>query len=263
MNSPFDEIAPAYDRDFTNNIIARELRDHVMLYVENQVLKGRISNILEINCGTGADALRFHAKGHQVLATDISRKMIEIARNKLHNFNTEGIEFRVAGFYDLDKILKERPWELLFSNFGGLNCIAPEELKTLFERLHHALKPNARIIGVVMPKFSLWEIFYFHLKGSKSQAFRRNSDKAVNIRLGGQVVPTWYYSPRMIKELAGEFRIRSFRPIGIALPPSSLEPYFIKHRNLLRFFSLAERAANNISFLSGCADHFLFDLEKR
>ena len=43
--------------------------------------------MLEINCGTGIDADWLAKKGHFVIASDISSKMIEIAKNKYDHSN--------------------------------------------------------------------------------------------------------------------------------------------------------------------------------
>ena len=43
--------------------------------------------MLEINCGTGIDADWLAKKGHFVIASDISSKMIEIAKKKYDHSN--------------------------------------------------------------------------------------------------------------------------------------------------------------------------------
>ena len=60
------------------------------------------SEVLEIGCGTGTTAI-YHAPfaGH-VRATDISPKMIEIARRKAADANVENVDFEVASIDSLN-----------------------------------------------------------------------------------------------------------------------------------------------------------------
>ncbi len=87
MQQAFDTIAEEYDTSFTNSIIGNAQREIVWSYLEKTLPKNKNLNILELNCGTGEDALWFAKKGHKVLATDISEKMLEITNDKLNQSN--------------------------------------------------------------------------------------------------------------------------------------------------------------------------------
>jgi ubiquinone/menaquinone biosynthesis C-methylase UbiE len=82
--SPFDILAETYDADFTQSQIGKLQRERVWKFLQAilQTL-GRPLKILEINCGTGEDALRLAAMGHNIVATDASEIMIEKAQQKL------------------------------------------------------------------------------------------------------------------------------------------------------------------------------------
>ena len=263
MKSPFDSLALSYDQDFTQSEIGILMRRHVMRYLKNRVLKDRQCKILEIACGTGEDAIELYTAGHSVMATDLSGEMIRVAKSKIKvNDHQEGICFQQSGFKDLMLQKPVECYDLVFSNFGGLNCIGKEELKLLTDYIYTILKPGGGFVGVIMPKFSLWEFFFFTMKGSLKKAFRRSKKGAVSIELSGNLVQAWFHSPKTIRNLSGKFRVIAIKPVGIALPPPSLEPFFKKYKRLLFFFNLLESAANKIPFLAYCSDHFLFDLVK-
>lgn len=57
--------------------------------------------VLEIGCGTGSTAIAHAAYVKHILATDISSKMIEIARAKAEADNVNNVTFRQAGVEDL------------------------------------------------------------------------------------------------------------------------------------------------------------------
>ena len=88
----FDILAQNYDADFTSSAIGRLQRNRVWSYL-NPIIKeaGRPLKILEINCGTGDDAIQLATMGHRVIATDSSAGMIEKAKEKI------GISYGLVG----------------------------------------------------------------------------------------------------------------------------------------------------------------------
>lgn len=54
--------------------------------------------VLEIGCGTGTTALKLADSVESILATDVSGKMIEIAKGKLADGSAGNVSFRQAGF---------------------------------------------------------------------------------------------------------------------------------------------------------------------
>ena len=58
-------------------------------------------------------------------------------------------------FERLDKA-EGRPYDLVFSNLGGLNCA--EDLTALMHRLPDVLRPGGSAVLVVMPPFCPWEV---------------------------------------------------------------------------------------------------------
>src|SRR5215472_15307009 len=76
----FDHLAVNYDAKFTHSSIGRAQRMAVWECAQ-QIFKPR-SRLLELNCGTGEDALHFARQGFHVTACDISAAMVEEARKK-------------------------------------------------------------------------------------------------------------------------------------------------------------------------------------
>ena len=73
MPSPFDIMAETYDADFTYTTIGALQRQQVWNHLQDILKKGAPEmNILEINCGTGEDAIKLARLGHTVTATDRS-----------------------------------------------------------------------------------------------------------------------------------------------------------------------------------------------
>src|SRR5688572_948004 len=117
MAVPFDHIAPTYDSVFTQSAIGQLQRKQVWQYVEKVVpgLKG--FEMLELNCGTGEDAILFGEKGFNILATDISQEMLNITQKKIEQFS---MQHRISSHYlDLESFnetLFDKKFDLIFSN---------------------------------------------------------------------------------------------------------------------------------------------------
>ncbi|MCB0807516.1 MAG: class I SAM-dependent methyltransferase [Bacteroidales bacterium] len=259
----FDEVAGKYDQSFTHSLIGSLQRKQVHAYLDKIIKPGAMGTVLELNAGTGEDALYFARKGWQVLATDISPEMVKEGKRKAGKANLQDlIEFKVADVRDLGKLNLQPKFDLVFSDFGGLNCINQKELCDVSAQLASLLKPGGRFIAVVMPRICLWENAYFIFKFDFKSAFRRNTDQVVKVPVGDKLVDTWYYSPSgFASYFKMFFRNKAMKPIGISVPPSYMEPFFAKHPKLLHFFGTIENLLNKAPAMAGYSDHFLIDFE--
>ena len=158
----FDAIAATYDASFSKTIIGANQRRLVRMHLQT-FLKGKgLLKILEINCGTGDDALWLASLGHEVVATDASALMIAEAKRKASITSAEyKISFFQCSFEKLYSNFKDEKFDLIFSNFSGLNCIAPGELQILGSDLNFILYTNGHLAAVIFGKFTFWEFFYF------------------------------------------------------------------------------------------------------
>lgn len=263
MAVPFDHIASTYDSVFTKSAIGQYQRKRVWSYIESIMPDLKGFEMLELNCGTGEDAVLFGERGFNIIATDISAEMLKVTQKKAEQYS---MQHRISSHYlDLESFnetLFDKKFDLVFSNFGGLNCINPESLKKLIENLPAILKPGGRFIGVIMPKFCAWETVFFLLRLQFKKAFRRLTSKEVITDLQGITMKTWYYHPKQIKTWSQEkFKLISIRPIGVALPPSYLERFFTLKKRWLMHLNSIEKKLSQTSLLSGMSDHFVIDLQ--
>jgi ubiquinone/menaquinone biosynthesis C-methylase UbiE len=259
---PFDAIAEQYDSMFTTSMTGQAQRGIVRHYLERRLIPA--SEVLEINCGTGEDAFFIAGLNCRVLATDASAGMIRQCMDKSHRKNGEAIpEFLQAGIGELASATGGKKFDIIFSNFSGLNCIDEKDLKGAARFFETALKPGGHLIVVLFSTNCLWEKFYFLLKGRKSDINRRKSKPPVFADLLGSSIPVYYYSPKQIGRLfKAQFRIVKTRPVGVFLPPSYLDPFFRRRPFLFRLLVFADRVAGSFPFLANFADHFLIEFKK-
>lgn len=257
----FDEVAQTYDLSFSNTEIGKRQRQRVWNFLEERNYLKKSERVLEINCGTGIDARWWYEKGHDVIATDASEGMLTEAINR--NKDTS-IQFIQSSFHELNEKITHKKNSIIFSNFGGLNCIEEKQLLYLSKSFSNLLEEKGKLFLVIMGRKCLWEMFYFSLKLDFKKAFRRISTKGANANLGKTSMHTWYYSPKEIKRLLGDdFRVLHQQPIGLFIPPSYLETFFYKRKNILNMLSILEKKLGRFSFLSDFGDHYIITLEKR
>jgi len=263
MAAPFDHIATTYDSTFTQSAIGQLQRKRVWNYLEEIMPQLKGFEILELNCGTGEDALMFSEKGFNIVATDVSEEMLKVTQQKASQYSMQNkISSHYLDLETFDESLFDKKFDLVFSNFGGLNCINPQSLQKLIRKVPALLSPGGRFVAVIMPKFSLWESLYFMVRFRLSKIFRRWTSREVEADLQGTWVKTWYYRPGQIKKWAQrDFTFIESRPIGFALPPSYAEDFFVKHPRLLNRLNKIEHRFERYSALSGMSDHFLIDLK--
>lgn len=257
MLNDFDIASSKYDAQFTFSNIGKAQRHMVFNYLNPIINQDKKLSILELNCGTGEDAIQFNKRGHQVIATDISEGMIDAAKAKSKN-----VDFQIKDINALHKNSFETKFDLIFSNFGGFNCLSKPEIETFFKTALHLLQPKGKIILVIMPKHCLWERLYFSLKGNFKKAKRRQSSASVLANVDGVKVKTWYYNPEEISSLTKSYyNIEKVKPIGITIPPSYLEKSFLSKQPFLFILKSLDNIITG-SFWSKYADHFLIELNK-
>lgn len=271
LHAAFDATATGYDAEFTHTQTGKYQRLQVWRQLISLSVSGK--KVLEMNCGTGEDALFLAREKAMVTATDISLEMLSVSAKKTNRAvceDTNGGGLQVITFiqWDLNQdfpIVCPEKFDLAFSNFGGWNCLSAAAIGKLGERLSGLLGEKGQVCVVIMPSFCVWETIYFLLKGKISAAFRRRNRQGVYAQLNDtQSVLTYYYSPRKIESLLSPyFSVKKVRPIGFFLPPSYLDNFCKKVPFLLPVLFFLEKCVAWLPFLSYFSDHYLMVLEKK
>lgn len=252
----FDNYAQEYDGHFTFSPIGLLQRKAVYNYL--LPLLSQQQSVLEINCGTGYDALELAKHTKSILAIDASAKMIEQCEAK--KAGAANVSFKVKQIQDLQEEIKNA--DIIFSNFGGLNCLSLIEL-TEFAKKCNALNKKTDLFFVIMGRKCIWERIYFKIKGDNTKARRRKSVKGVSTVINHSEFKTWYYSPKKIQELfnAG-FKTQHISGIGLFVPPSYLNPFFANKKVVLKVFELLDKVFCKFKFTANYSDHYLIHLKK-
>jgi ubiquinone/menaquinone biosynthesis C-methylase UbiE len=218
------------------------------------------SKILELNAGTGEDALWLAEQGHQVLATDVSPGMLEQQALKFQkSLNKSSLESKACSFLKLDKLGKKE-FDAVFSNFGGLNCT--DQLDKVLADSSKLLKPGGLMILTIMPPNCFWEWLWV-FTGKFKKAFRRWGKEGTLAHIEGEYFTTWYYKSSWVRNQLPNFEPLTTEALCIAVPPEH-------HKRLIenspRVFSFLKRKENIIKtwpLLRGWGDYFVIVLEAR
>lgn len=103
---------------------------------------GPETSVLEFGCGTGSTAILHAPHVQHILATDISPKMIEIAKEKARAENVENVRFDVASIETLDAP------DASFDVVLGLSILhLLEDMDAAIEKVFRLLKPGGVFIS--------------------------------------------------------------------------------------------------------------------
>jgi ubiquinone/menaquinone biosynthesis C-methylase UbiE len=234
----FNKQAPVFDRLYAPNSIIQYKRKRVREHVERYIKPH--SNILELNAGTGEDAIYFAQQGHAVHATDISFGMQQELGQKIKKHHLEEkVSAELRSFTDLENLDRKGPYDLIFSNFAGLNCTG--ELSSVLGSFSSLVKPGGMVTLVILPKICLWETLLL-FKGKFKTAFRRFfSGPGRKAHIEGEYFRCWYYNPSFIKRnLKKDFEILTIEGLCTIVPPSYIENFAEKHSKLFRLLKSKE-----------------------
>ncbi len=187
--------------------------------------------------------------------------MVDVARTRV---NREALDAIVLIEHlpteRLSALRPPAPFDGVFSNFSGLNCVA--DLHQTAQHLAELVRPGAQILICLSSRFCLFEILWFILHGQFKKAFRRTPGRAV-AHVGGVTFPLQYPTLRELRLLFSPwFTLRSCTGIGVTIPPSYAEAWVLRHPNTLALLSAVDRKVCSWPGLRVIGDHILLSFER-
>ena len=268
MNSPatrtdqayWDSIAANYDQVFPETVIGKVQRDAVWRDLDKAFQPGM--RVLELNCGTGIDASHLAERGVQVMACDLSAGMIAAARRRVDSAGLAAlVDLRVLPTEEIDSLTAEAPFDGAFSNFSGLNCV--QDISRVARNLARLLKPDAKLLLCMVGRFSPWEMAWQLAHGSPGLAMRRFRRKPTTHVSAHGAFSVRYPSVRdMTRMFAPEFRLGGWKGIGIAVPPSCLEPLARMPLSIIGELAKIDRYLSRVPVFRSMGDCMLLQFER-
>jgi ubiquinone/menaquinone biosynthesis C-methylase UbiE len=258
VNQAFTSQSVNYDiYDFQNPILLW-MRKMVRNHVNNYLKEG--DSMLELNAGTGLDACYFiNEKKVKVHATDLTDGMVAEIEKKIENYQLRGkLSVQQCSYTDLENV-NSAPFQYVFSNFGGINCV--DDLAKITKDFSRLLSPRGHITLVIMQPICPWELIYA-LKGKFKYAFRRLHKEGVKAHLEGKYFMTYYFTPKdVMKALGKDYLLVDLQGLASFVPPPQSEKFPFKFPKLFEFLKkMDERFSRRWPFKIW-GDHFIITVQ--
>ncbi|HUB60518.1 MAG TPA: class I SAM-dependent methyltransferase [Puia sp.] len=249
------------DYDAGNTIIhykRNRVREHVLRYLPAE------GWVLELNAGTGTDAVWFAERGYRVHATDIAEGMQERLKEKVRIRGLgDKVTTELCSFTALTRLRERGPFDLIYSNFAGLNCTG--ELDRVLGSFSSLLKPGGQVSLVILPGFCLWELLMV-FRGKFRTAFRRviSGRRGTRSHVEGHYFRCWYYSPAyVIRNLGPQYELLSVEGLCTLVPPSYMEGFAEKHPMAYRVLRVLENKWKGRWPWKAMGDYYIISFRKK
>jgi ubiquinone/menaquinone biosynthesis C-methylase UbiE len=256
--SAFSKQSSVFDRLEEDNLILQWMRKQVHEHCLRFYKRG--DSILELNCGTGIDAVFFAEHGMHVHATDISKGMLGEFEKKIRGTKISGlITMQQSSFTELKSTLKGKKFEHIFSDFGGLNCA--ENIEAVIAQFKTLLKPGGTVTLVIMPPVCPWEIL-LALKGNFKTAFRRFKKNGADSNVEEIHFKTYYFTPsRLVRAFGNDYTRLDLRSLASLVPPPYLEKFPRKYPDLFNTLKRMDEKVSHTFPFNRWADHFILTMK--
>ncbi len=256
----FNAVAPLFDSRFGVWRSVAAQRRAVCAELLRAFPKG--GRILELGGGTGVDATFLAERGFEIVLTDPSPTMVELAKAKLAPL---GSAAKIAAGEEMEAFAEDHlaeggaQFDGAFSNFAPLNCVA--NLGPVARGLARLLKPGSLAMLVLFGTFCPGEMIVEVLRGRPHLALRRCRLGAVPARLKEHEFSVVYHRrAELVRDFAPWFALEKRVGIGVAVPPSAAEPWISGQPHLLAAMEMFDRGfARPLAILG---DHVLYQFRR-
>jgi SAM-dependent methyltransferase len=258
----FDLQAQGYTSLILQNPISRWQREVSLVELAKCFHSG--DRILEIGCGTGIETIALATRGVNILATDVSEKMLEILHRRARTAGVDPkVKSRMMASSEIaalqsDSYFPPGGFDGAFSTFGAMNL--EKDLKRFSCSLAKILKPKGLVVFGVWNKRCLSDAVASGLLGRTDSIRQRFSGFA---RAGDESkysLDTFSYSPKeFYRFFAAKFDLISLVAVPTFIPPAA----FSRRWSFLLRFRKADLAVGKLPLFRSVGDNFLMKLQLR
>lgn len=245
-------VYDAFGQDHPNlERMRRKVYDHV------SAVMPAASRLLEINAGTGLDAVELVRRGFRVHATDLSPGMVSEIAAKIERYELgDRLSAEQASFTDLGGIAG--PFDGIVSNSGGLNCI--EDLTLVTRQLPRLLGPGGHVTWVIMPRICPWELA-LTLKDPRVGT-RRLRSGGVLANVEGVRFMTYYFSAGEVRRAFGpRFRQVRLEGLSVLTPTADNKTFAAAHPGLYGRLARLDDRLSRVAPFNAWGDFYILTME--
>lgn len=252
----FSKTAEKYDQFAIDHPHLSRMRHKVYTHFFQYLKPG--ANILELNAGTGTDAVYLAQQGHHVHAIDIAPGMLERLLERANRLDIERrITAQLCSYTDLDRVTNG-PFDAVFSNLGGLNCI--DNLQLVTRNLSKIMRPGGVVTWVLMPPICLWELGML-FTGQTTFALRRLSRNGTKAHLEGYYFTIHYFTPKQVRgAFSSDYSLLSIEGLSVITPTAESKNFAIRYPQFYRILAWLDDRLSRIPPWWGWGDFFIISL---
>jgi SAM-dependent methyltransferase len=258
----FDSAAPEYDfsisRNFLNTWVRRRsVRELLRLARPDDV-------VIEIGCGTGVEALQIAAHVSQVVATDISKAMLEILERKATAWKAAErivpVQLKASEIGEVARYLPHGTSRLAYSFDGALNC--EPNMRDFVVGLAGVMRDGGYFVCSVLNTLCATEgLAYAAALQFDKMASRKKQPMVLSA--GGRPAPCLAYPPSKFEQsFRPYFRLKKRVGLPAFLPPPYLNEHYLRFRPVGAIFERLEPLLSSWPPFNRWGDQTLFIFEK-
>jgi ubiquinone/menaquinone biosynthesis C-methylase UbiE len=259
----FDSASEEYDFTISHNYINTWIRKRSIRELLRYVTPD--ATVLEVGCGTGAEAIEISSHVSKIVATDISDRMIQILLKKAE---ARGLKEKITAIRlnasEISKVAElsgNGEVDLAYSFNGALNC--EPRLEEFVNGISSVLVPGGYFVCSIRNSFCFSEALS-HLAVLQFKKMAPRKKQPVMVSVGGLDVPSFYYPPTVFIEFfAKKFRLRKLIGLPAFLPPAYLSDYYVKFKNIASVLEKLELTFGRRFPFNRMGDQTLFVFQAR
>ncbi len=262
VQSAFDSAADEYDFTINRNYInswvrRRSIQELLRLSRPEDVL-------LEIGCGTGAEAIEISKSVKGIVATDISERMLEIFQKKILAkklaLRIIPARAKVSVISCVEDLLPNGAVRIAYSFNGALNC--EPDIDRVPEELTRIIEPEGYFVCSIRNTMCLPE-YLSHALALQFNKMASRKQQPIMVSVGGIDIPSYYSPPsKFLETFKPHFRLRKLIGLPAFLPPAYLNDYYMKIRSFTTVLEKFEtRLAHRFPF-NRLGDQTLFIFQR-
>ncbi len=262
LEDEFDSIADQYDTHIFGNRINVYLRDRSLKLLNSTFPKKSL--ILEIGSGSGAETVEMLKGGHEVVAIDISQKMLDTLSKKA---GTVGLSERLTTIKLRASELKmltsqyRNSFDGIYSTYGAINC--EPDISMLPEQMYNLTTNEGKVVMGLYNKLCFSDPM-LHAVGLKLDRVFERMRAPIPEGRSRFCIDVYPYSSSYISGLFGDyFKTIRVEGVPVILPPSNYNSkMFPPGRNHSFLISMDSHLSSHFPF-KFIGDHFLISMKKK
>lgn len=262
VQEAFDSASEEYDFTISHNFINTWIRKRSVKELLRLVRPDDV--LLEIGCGTGAEAIQISKNVRQIIATDISQGMLNLLRKKISAKRLESIlpvQARAARISSIAPLFDSGKVRIAYSFNGALNLELDIDKFPL--ELSKVVEKGGYFVCSVRNIFCLSETLA-HAAALQMDRIAPRREQPTMVSVGGIDIPAFYYSTTLMSRLFRPyFKLRKLVGLPAFLPPAYLNDYCIRFRPVTSVLERLETVLAERFPFNRLSDQTLFVFERR